>query len=130
MRTAYECGAEYVVLFNYAEDMNGPYGTLQDEHFEALERFWNEVVQNPRVFQGGIDSEAVLVLPKNYGWGMRNPDDTIWGIWRPDEKSTHVWMQLRNFLKAYGLRLDIVYDYPEYPVTGKYSQIRYWNQTG
>jgi hypothetical protein len=130
MRTAYECGAEYVVLFNYAEDMSGPYGILQEEHFEALERFWNEVVQNPWVFHGGIDADAVLVLPRNYGWGMRNPADTIWGLWRPDEKSPHVWMQLWNSLKAYGLRLDIVYDDPEYPVTGKYSQIRYWNQTG
>ncbi len=24
MRTSYECGAEYVIIFNYAEDMNGP----------------------------------------------------------------------------------------------------------
>jgi hypothetical protein len=30
MRTAYECGADYVVLFNYAEDMSTPHGTLKE----------------------------------------------------------------------------------------------------
>jgi hypothetical protein len=44
IRMAYEAGAEYIVIFNYAEDMEGPYGTLQEEHFVALEHFWNEVV--------------------------------------------------------------------------------------
>lgn len=130
MRMAYECGAEYVVLFNYAENMSSPYGILQDEHFEALERFWNDVVQNLLVFHGGIYADAALVLPRNYGWGMRRSDDTIWGLWGPDEKSQQVWTQLQNSLKAYGLRLDVVYDDPAYPVTGKYSQIYYWNQTG
>jgi hypothetical protein len=130
MRTAYEYGAEYVVLFNYAEDISGPYGTLQDEHFEALERFWSEVVQDPAVVHGGIKAEAALVLPSNYGWGMRRPDDTIWGLWGPDEKSPQIWEQMQSSLAEYDLRLDIVYEDPAYPVTGKYSQIYYWNQTG
>lgn len=129
MRTAYECGAKYVILFNYAEDMSGPYGTLQPEHFEALQRFWNEVVQNSSVPHGNVKADTVLVLPKNYGWGMRNPDDTIWGLWRPDDKSQQVWTQLQSALSAHGLHMDIVYDDPAYPVTGRYSQIQYWNQT-
>ena len=41
-----EAGAKYLVIFNFAENMTGPYGTLQQEHFDALNRFWNEVVQN------------------------------------------------------------------------------------
>jgi len=122
--------AEYIVLFNYAKDMSGPYGTLQPEHFDALERFWNEVVQNPLVFHSGIKADAVLVLPRNYGWGMRRPDDTIWGLWSPDEKSPQIWEQLQSSLAEYDLRLDIVCDDPQYPVTGRYSQIYYWNQTG
>jgi len=129
MRTAYEVGAEYVVIFNYAEDMEGPYGTLQDEHFMALERFWNEVVQSPEVEQGSVEAEAVLVLPENYGWGMRNPEDKIWGIWGPDEKSQQIWELSRNLLEQYGLGLDIIYDDPEFPVEGKYVQTIYWNQT-
>ena len=106
-----------------------PYGTLQEEHFVALENFWNEVVQNSDVSQGSIKGETVLVLPENYGWGMRRPDDKIWGLWGPDEKSQQIWELSHNLLDQYGLGLDIVYDDSEFPVDGKYNQIFYWNQT-
>jgi hypothetical protein len=129
MRQSYECGAQYVVVFNYAENMTDPYGTLQDEHFEALQRFWNDVVQNPTVVHGGIKAEAVLVLPKDYGWGMRHENDTVWGLWKVDGTSQQIWTQLQNKLKQYGSKLDIVYNETAYPVTGKYSQIYYWNQS-
>ena len=129
MRTAYKCGAEYVAIFNYAPNMTGPYGTLQPEHFDALERFWNEVVQNPSVVHGGIKADSVLVLPRNYGWGMRHPDDKIWGLWGPDEKSPQIWAISRQLLSRYGLILDIVYEDPAFPTEGKYSQVYYWNQT-
>jgi hypothetical protein len=130
MRTAYEAGAEYIMVFNYAGDIEGPDGTLQDEHFLALERFWNEVVQSPEVEHGSIESEAVLVLPENYGWGMRNPKDKIWGLWDADEKSEQIW-ELRSYLlQEYGFTLDIVYDDVEYPIiNSNYKQIYYWNQT-
>jgi hypothetical protein len=130
MRMAYEAEAEYVVVFNYAEDMDGPYGTLQEEHFEYLERFWNEVVQSSAVKQGSVKAEAVLVLPENYGWGMRDPEDKIWGLWGPDEKSQQIWELSRNLLDQYGYGLDIVYDDPEFPVQGKYPKVYYWNHTG
>ncbi len=130
MKASYECGAEYVLLFNYASDMTGPYGTLQEEHFQALERFWNDVVQNNGVVHGGIKAEAALVLPADYGWGMRTPYDTIWGLWQPDGNSGQVWTQLQDKLEQYGQKLDIVYDDPAFPVSGKYGQICYWNQTG
>ena len=129
MLASYECGAKYVVVFNYADGMDGPYGILQDEHFHALQRFWNEVVQNSSVVNGGIKPEAVLVLPKDYGWGMRNPNDTIWGLWNANSTSQQIWTQLQSKLAQFGSRLDIVYDDPAYPVDGKYSQFYYWNQT-
>lgn len=130
MRTAYEAGAEYVVIFNYAEDMEGPYGTLQDEHFAALERFWNDVVQSSAVKPSSVKAEAVLVLPENYGWGIRDPEDKIWGLWGPDEKSQQIWELSRNLLDQYGLGLDIVYDDPDFSVDGKYPKVYYWNHTG
>jgi len=71
----------------------------------------------------------VLVLPKNYGWGMRNPQDTIWAFWGPDENSQQIWELSQTLLNQYGTSLDIVYDDPAYPVTGKYPKIYYWNQT-
>ena len=129
MKTSYENGAQYVILFNYAENMSGPYGTLQEEHFQALERFWNEVVQNSSVVHGGIKAEAVLVLPKDYGWGMRNPQDTIWGLWKADSSSQQLWNQVQNKIAEYGSKLDVVYDDSSYPVVGRYSQVFYWNQT-
>lgn len=130
MKASYECGAEYVIIFNYAQDMTGAYGTLQEEHFEALERFWNEVVQNNGVVHGGVKAEAALVLPADYGWGMRRPDDTIWGLWKADDVSEQVWTQLQDKLEQYGQKLDIVYDDPAFPVEGKYANIFYWNKTG
>jgi hypothetical protein len=129
MSTLYETGAKYIIVFNYAPDMTGAYGTLQDQHFDALKRFWNNVVQNSEVKQGSVKAEAVLVLPHNYGWGMRRMDDTIWGLWASDEKSTQIWTNLQDNLGRYGTRLDIVYEDEAFPVAEKYSQICYWNQT-
>ncbi|MCW4000883.1 MAG: hypothetical protein NWE93_11650 [Candidatus Bathyarchaeota archaeon] len=130
MRTSYECGAKYVVVFNYAENMTGPYGTLQEEHFGALERFWRDVVQNPLVGYGSVKAEAAFVLPKNCGWGLRNIDDTVWGLWTPSEEYRQFWPRLQDALAKHGGRLDIIYDDPAYPFTDKYSQVYFWNQTG
>jgi len=139
MRAAYESGAEYLVVFNYAKGMDSLYGILQPEHFDALERFWNDVVQNPEVKHGGIKAEAAFVLRANYGWGMRNTQgtgggtdrvgDTVWGLWSPDEQAQQSWTLLQDALAKHGLRLDIVYEDPQYSVAGRYRQIYYWNQT-
>jgi hypothetical protein len=127
MKTSYETGADYIIIFNYSENPTNP-NTLQEEHFQAMERFWNDVVQNPKIKHGNIKAEAVLVLPQNYGWGMRNPDDNIWGIWPADDTSQAIWNQLQNKIDKHGLKLDIIYEDPNYPVTGKYSTIYYWDQ--
>jgi len=129
MRIAYESGAEYIVIFNYPTLEGNEYGIMLDEHFEALESFWNDVVKNPEVVHGSIEAEAALVLPKNYGWGMRHPDDRIWGWWGPDEKSPQIWTISRQLLSQYELLLDIVYEDPAFPVEDEYQQIYYWNHT-
>lgn len=130
MRTSYEAGAEYVIIFNYPTYPEGnQYGAMTDEHFEALERFWNDIITNPDVVHGSIEAEAVLVLPKNYGWGMRSPEDKIWAFWGPDGNSEQIWNISRQLLTQYGASLDIVYDDPTFPVTGRYQKIYYWNQT-
>jgi hypothetical protein len=133
MLMSYEAGATYVVIFNYPQIEGNPYGILKDEHFEALERFWNDVMTEPNKqdIPDYSQAEAALVLPENYGWGMRSPDDTIWGFWGPDERSPQIWEISRTLLEQYGLSLDIVYDDPDpaFSAAGKYSQIYYWNQT-
>ncbi len=125
LKASYEAGAKYAIVFNYAKDMTGAYGTLQDEHFEALERFWHEVVENPSVERSGAD--AVLVLPRDFGWGMRNPTDKIWGIWSANGTSQQIWSVLQDKLSTYGSKLDIVYDDPSFPVESKYSHVYYWD---
>jgi hypothetical protein len=139
MRMAYEAGATYVMIFNYPKINDNPYGVMCDEHFEALERFWNEVTAMPKKIQGSVKAEAALVLPRSYGWGMRHPEDRIWGFWGPDEQCPQIWELSRNLLAQYGLRLDIVYDDPAFPVilrrlpiwltTAKYPRIYYCNHS-
>jgi hypothetical protein len=130
MRIAYEAGAKYVIIFNHPQIEGNAYGILSDEHFEALERFWNYATEtsNLRTLTVSGQAEAALVLPRDYGWGMRRPDDRIW-YWGPDEKSPQIWDLSRRLLSRYGKRLDIVYDDPDFPVTGKYPKIYHWNST-
>ena len=129
MLTSYEAGADYIIIFNYPTDpLGNPYGILTDEHFEAMQQFWSYMQQNPEDY-GKTVAQAALVLPQNYGWGMRYPDDRIWGYWGPDEKSEQIWYLSQNLLDQYGLALDIVYDDPNYPLTGIYPKIIYWNST-
>ncbi len=141
MVQSYEGGAKYVIVFNYTPEGNtlgltgnstrveNGVGLLLDEHFKAMEKFWNDIVQNPQK-TNNVKAEAVLVLPNSLGWGMRNQQDTIWGLWNTTSTTDQIWAQLQSMLERYGQKLDIVYDDPAYPVAVKYGQIHFWNQTG
>lgn len=126
MVSAYRAGAKYVVIFDYPQLPGNPYGILTEEHFLALETFWGNI-QN-RELTVEPDAQAVLVLPQNYGWGMRNMFDSIWGVWGADEQSEQIWNISRKLLSQYGLHLDIIYEDSRFPVEGKYPQVFYWNQ--
>lgn len=126
MLSAYQEGATYVAVFNYSPNGDGV-GLLQPEQFSALQRFWTNVVQSHKVVR--VEAEDVLVLPTNYGWGMRRPDDTIWGLWQADNNSAQVWVALQSAMARDGAKLDVVYDSAAYPTAGRYEQIIYWNQT-
>jgi hypothetical protein len=128
MRTSYEAGAKYIVVFNYPYEEGNTYGTLKDEHFEAVEKLWNEM-KDGRITHGSIKAEAVLVLPRNYGWGMRTPEDTIWGFWGPDEKSPQIWEITQKLLRQYDFSLDIIYEDPNFQYKEKYSKVYFWNST-
>jgi hypothetical protein len=80
MVDAYRAGANYIVIFNYPQLDGNAYGIMTDKHFEALEKFWTGTVSNSTAVRGSISASADLVLPINYGWGMRHPDDRIWGF--------------------------------------------------
>ncbi len=128
MVAAYQAGAKYITIFNYPQMPNNLYGVMQDEHFDALERFWNDAV-NRKISHGLITAKAALVLPKDYGWGMRHLNDRIWGYWGPDDKSPIIWERKNTLLEQYGYSLDIVYEDPTFPVAGKYDQVYLWNST-
>ena len=129
MRTAYEAGAKYFVLFNYYEENgNNPYGTLKPEHFQALQNFWNDVVKNPHVTQGAIKADTVLVLPKGYGWGMRTREDKIWGVFKADDQTHQFWELTQTTLQNHGLKTDIVYEDPAYQLKEGYQNVYRWTQ--
>ncbi len=128
MLDAYEMGAKYIVIFNYPYSNGNPYGIMIDEHFETLEKFWNETTQG-KATHCSTSVDAVLVLPKNYGYGFRYLEDTIWGFWDPDEKASQIWSISQELLSRYDYQLDIVYEDPMFSVEGKYQDIYYWNQT-
>jgi hypothetical protein len=130
MQMAYQAGAKYIILFDYPQIGDNPYGVLTDEHFAALETFWKDTMLTPpsAFSHASNQASAVLVLPQNYGWGMRHVQDRIW-IWGPDEKCPQIWDISRKLVAQYGASLDIVYEDPNFPVTGKYAHIYYWNQT-
>ena len=72
---AYNTGAKYGVIFNVPQLEGNDYGVMTDDHFEALER--REITSKHKPDLNLIEPEAALVLPKNYGWGMRRPHDII-----------------------------------------------------
>jgi hypothetical protein len=102
---------------------------ITDEHFSVLEQFWNDITNNSTMVHGSIETEATLVLPRNYGSGMRHAEDNIWGFWGPDDKSTQVWTISPTLLDQYCLHLDIVYDDSNFQVEDQFSKVYYWNQS-
>jgi hypothetical protein len=127
MFTAYYAGANYLIVFNYP-NIN-PYGALTEEHFAAMERFWNRIHAFPENMLGKVEGEVAFVLPKDYGWGMRNPDDKIWGFWSPDDLSPLIWENMNKLIRKYGLKLDVIYDDSRFGFVERYSKIYFWNST-
>ena len=126
LKTAYETGAKYIVILDYPEwPENNPYGVLQDDHFDAIEQFWDHIHKHPEDY-GKTKGQVAFVLPRDYGWGMRQPNDSIWGLWPADNLSSVIWEKMTQLTGRYGLNLDIVYDDPGIRLDG-YSKVYYWD---
>ena len=70
MCQAYENSTKYqAAIFNYASDMKEAYGILTNDHFQALQRFWKDEVNNPNVTRGQVQADTAFVLPKDFGSG-------------------------------------------------------------
>jgi hypothetical protein len=127
MLESYQAGAKYISIFNYPYD-GGAYGTLTDQHFAAMQKFWNTITTKQVADLSA--PEAALVLPKNFGWGLRNPNDTIWGFWLTDNRTQQTAFVTSKLVSYYGVNLDIVYEDSAYPVSKvNYQHVYYWNST-
>ncbi len=124
---AYSAGAKYGVLFSYP-DITG-YGTLTEEHFDALKRFWNEMHSNPDGF-GSDSPEVAYVVPADYGFGFRSTKDSIWGLFPSDDLSAKIFSDVETLTVEYGAHLNIFYDEPVSAAQlQNYRTVYYWNQT-
>ncbi len=128
---AYHNGAKYAVIFDHP-DLYPEFGILTEEHFGNLTDFWNYVNSNPDK-HGTIKAEVAYVLPENFGFGFRNPDDTIWGLWsaNTDERTEKIWGDVNQLLEEYGFSLDIVYSDPDFNdgLKCRYNKVFFWNET-
>jgi hypothetical protein len=125
---AYSAGAKYAVVFSYPNIT--AYGTLTDEHFAALQKFWTNLQNDPGSFETN-KAEVAYVVPADYGFGFRNPNDTIWGLFPADNQSAKIYADVKTLTADYGSRFDILYDEPQIIVSllGSYNKVFYWNQT-
>jgi hypothetical protein len=124
---AYDNGAKFILIFDSNEEYTE--STLKEEHLDALKQFWQYAKDNPR--QNAQPSDRVAyVLPKDYGYGFRGPNDKIWGFWEADNLTNNVCGDLSNLLTQYDKRIDIIYDDGlDGSSTCGYSRLIFWNGT-
>jgi len=123
MLLAYDNGAKYIIVF----DSNEKGGSiLQQEHLDAMQRFWNYAQINQPKTTPKNDRTA-YVLPNAYGFGFRWPTDHIWGIWQPDALTANISLSVGTLLSLYGEKLDISYDDGLQAGYNGYDQLIYWN---
>ena len=127
---AYENGAKYILIFD--TNKNYTHGVLKEEgRLDALKRFWRYAIDNPRPSDPPSDRIA-YVLPKDYGYGFRGPNDKIWGLWAAADynDSFKISTEVGNLIDKYQNRLDIIYDDGlEAGNSYGYSELIFWNGT-
>jgi hypothetical protein len=131
MVSAYQNGAKYIIVFDSPSQFPSttPYGILTQQHLDAMKRFWDYTKSNPRTEK--FTANAAYVLPMDYGFGFRGPDDNTWGLWPTNALSAKIWNDTNNLAQQYGINLDIVYatKIENIPITLPYSKLIFWNGT-
>jgi len=127
MLQSYQSGAKFIAVFDYPYNQTR-YGVLTNQQLSAMQQFWYDITH--KQFEDLSKPTAALVLPNDFGWGMRNPTDTIWGFWLTDNRTQQVGVVTGMCLSYYGAKLDIVYEDPNHPVSSiNYQKVYYWNST-
>ena len=126
----YSAGAKYGIVFSYPNLTSTPYGIIEEEHFDALHRFWETMKSDSDSF-GNNQAEVAYVVPKDYGFGFRYANDRIWGLFPSDSLSEKIYNDVQTLTSRYGAKFDILYDEPETiaPLLPRYNLVFYWNQT-
>src|SRR5271169_382705 len=125
MVLAYDSGASYIVVYDSSQNYTA--STLNGEHFTALKEFWNYVKQNPDKHVS-LTADTAVVLPQDYGFGFRNPDDSVWQYRQADNWTQKMYSDVTSLVNQYNSSIDIVYSDPEFQnsIQSKYSKILYW----
>ena len=76
-----------------------------------------------------LSPDTAYVLPQDYAYGFRGPDDKIWGLWGPDNLTIPIATQLSSLMQQYGNNLNVVYDDASINYTSQYSEVIFWNGT-
>jgi hypothetical protein len=122
---AYENGAKHIIVFDTNEDYT--HGVLGKEQLLALSVFWHYMQNNPRN-SFPVSDRVAYVLPKDYAYGFRGPNDKIWGFWEADAFSDKLCQKLGSLIEEYGFRLDVIYDDGLMnSSTCGYSKLIFWN---
>ncbi len=124
---AYDNGAKYIIVFNSNENYTG--SILEQEHYAALKQFWQYSQTNSRKISP-VNERTAYVLPKDYAFGFRGPNDKIWGLWEADTLSTPISIDLSDVLRQAGSSLDMIYDDAlEISILKDYGSLVYWNHS-
>jgi hypothetical protein len=102
---------------------------LTEEHLDVMNQFWEDTKTDPR--KNRFSADVAYVLPTDFGYGFRGPEDNIWGLWLANVTSRTIWNQTNRLLERQGMNLDIVYEtkIDVVPFTLPYETLVFWNQT-
>lgn len=122
---AYDSGAKYIAIFDANEGWTN--GILQEEHLDAMKKFWQYIQENPRNVDL-VNTRTAYALPEDYAYGFRGPKDKIWGLAEANETEYNMAIVVDYLLDVYGTKLDIIYDDGlEVGNNYGYNLILYWN---
>ncbi len=127
MKLAYDNGAKYIIIFDSNKDWTQ--SVLNDDQQAAIKDFWNYANANPRT-DSPVSDRIGYVLPDDYGYGFRGPEDKIWGLWQADNLTVDISMSIKTLMQICGKNLDILYpDGLQAVQSLGYKSTIFWNDT-
>ncbi|HMK95225.1 MAG TPA: NosD domain-containing protein [Candidatus Limnocylindrales bacterium] len=127
MVLAYDSGASYIAIYDSSHDYANT--TLNKTYYAQLQNFWKYVKQNADK-HGSLKADTAVVLPQDYGFGFRNPDDSVWQYHNATAWTQKLYSDITSLLNESGSKLDIVYGDPQFQsaIQSSYGKILYWPQ--